>query len=128
MFGNFKALNDLGVSMGDIMSMLSGDFSNAGKIGSNLLHKFEPNIIEGIENIKTNYQLENVVLLASVQSGVNKETGGEEKAVFIDVASISEDEGKLVVDLKDQYLLKELPTLLEQKITPDAKEESNVTI
>ena len=87
---------------------MNGDFSKAGKLGTSLLVKYEPNLIEGMEQLKVKYDCPNITFMLSVQQEKNKQ-GNLSPFLCLDICQIKED---FKVNILESLPLKSLPKLL----------------
>ncbi len=98
MFGiDFSLLKDVGIGVPDLMSIMNGDFAKASKLGTSLLVKYQPNMVDGMINMREKYNSPNIALILSVQHEMN-DNDVLSPFICIDVCCISENSEVKILD------------------------------
>lgn len=116
MFGiDFSLLKDVGIGVPDFMAIMNGDFAKASKLGTALLIKYQPNMVDGMIGMSQKYDSPNIALMLSVQHEVN-DNDVLTPFICIDVCYVDENSE---VKILDSLPLTDLPKFLSKQYTND---------
>ena len=105
---DFSILKKQGINVTDFVAILNGDFKKASKLGTALLIKHEPNMVEGMAKLSERYEENNITIMLSVQheEGLDKVL---RPFICVDVCSVEENSQ---VNVLESFSLTQLPEFL----------------